>query len=59
MILPARQNPHHHHHHQQVYIHYTIGSQLLLSSAVVEVGVWTVSVVQTRPMCALLPHLQG
>lgn len=33
-------------------------SQPLLSSAVLEVGVWAVSVARTCSMCALLPHLQ-
>lgn len=33
--------------------------QLLLSSALLEVGVWAVSVAQACSMCALLPHLRG
>ena len=32
--------------------------QPLLSSAVLEVGVWAVSVARTCSMCALLPHLR-
>lgn len=43
---------------EQTAVHSLLLLLLLLpSSAVLEVGVWEASVVRTRPMCALLPHI--